>query len=158
MGTYWLDAGGLFYCSFRDPASSTLVGGALLCRDGGPCRVLAGVRRRPIASRIAPAAGGEHGFGDGCERKHLGGGAERYRFAGHAVDHAGGLILGDRAGTRLAHSQQALGAIVAHAGEQRADGVGAGGFGDGREEYVDRRALVAHTGAGLDADVVAEAT
>src|ERR1017187_8214696 len=157
MGTYWLDAGGLFYCSLRDPASSALVGGALLCRDGGPCRVLAGVRRRPIASRIAPAAGGEHGFGDGCERKHLGGGAERYRFAGHAVDHAGGLILRDRAGPSLAHSEQALGAVVAHTGEQHAHCFGAGGFGHGREEYVDRRALIAYTGTGLDADVVAAA-
>ena len=149
MGTYWLDAGGLFYCSFRDPASSTLVGGAggaLVCRDGWPSLFLAGVRRRPIASRIAPAAGGEHGFGDGCERKHLGGGAERYRFAGHAVDHAGGLILRDRAGPSLAHSEQALGAVVAHTGEQHAHRFGAGGFGHGREEYVDRGALVAQGG------------
>src|ERR1035438_3245955 len=112
MGTYWLDAGGLFYCSLRDPASSTLVRPAVVCQLAGSSLVLSGVRRRPFASRIAPAAGGEHGFGDGCERKHPGGGAERYRFARHAVDHAGGLILGDGAGTPLPHSQQALGAVV----------------------------------------------
>src|ERR1019366_726379 len=114
MGTYRLDAGGLFYCSFRDPASSTLVGRAVVGPTvvghlGGPSLVLSGVRRRPVASRFASAAGGEHGFGDRCERKHLGSGAERYRFAGHAVDYARGLILCDRAGTPLAHSQQALG-------------------------------------------------
>jgi hypothetical protein len=56
-------------------------GGALLCRDGWLSLFLAGIRRRPIASRIAPAAGDEHGLGDGCERQDLGGGAERCRFA-----------------------------------------------------------------------------
>ena len=89
MGTYWLDAGGLFYCSFRDPGSSTLVCPTVVSRDGGPLRFLAGVRLRPIASRIAPASSVEHGFGDRCERKHLSGGAERYRLARHAVDLAG---------------------------------------------------------------------
>src|ERR1017187_4355248 len=118
MGTYWLEAGGLFYCSFRDPASSTLVCPTVVGRDGGPSLILSAVRRRPVAGRIAPAAGGQHGFGNRCERKHLGDGAERYRFAGHAVDYASGLILCDRAGPGLAHSQQALGAVVAHAGEQ----------------------------------------
>src|ERR1035438_6702209 len=157
MGTYWLDAGGLFYCSCRDTASSTLVCPTVVGRLGGPSLVLSGVGRRPVATRIAPAAGGEHGFGDGCERKHLAGGAQRYRFAGHAVDHASGLILCDRAGTALAHSQQTLGTVVAHAGEQHAHRLGTGGFGHGREEYVDRRALVAHTGARLNADVVAAA-
>ena len=66
-----------------------LVCPTVVCHDGGPLRFLAGVRRRPIASRIAPASSVEDGFGDRCERKHLGGGVERYRFAGHAVDHAG---------------------------------------------------------------------
>src|SRR5450759_4219929 len=149
MGTYWLDAGELFYCSFRDPESSTsvcdtLVGG--VCHDGWP-----------FVSRVTPVASGEHGFGDGRERENLRGGAELDSFAGHAVDHAGSLILGDRAGAGLPHFQQAMGAIVAHAGEQNTHRIGAGGFGDGREKYVDRRALVAHAGTGLDADVVAAA-
>src|ERR1035437_4100959 len=89
MGTYWLDAGELFYCSFRGTASSTLVGRDV-GHDGGR-----------IARWRTPDAGGEHSFGDGRERENLGGGA--------------------------------------------------GGFGARREEYVDRRALVAHAGAGLDA-------
>ena len=100
MGTYWLDAGELFYCSFRGPASSTLVGRDV-GHDGGPSLAWVSVRQRPLAGRITPDAGGEHSFGDGRERENLGGGA--------------------------------------------------GGFGDRREEYVDRRALVAHAGAGLDA-------
>src|ERR1035438_5520742 len=121
MGTYWLDAGGLFYCSCRDLASSTLVCPTVVGRLGGPSLVLSGVRRRPVASRIAPAASGEHGFGDGSERQHLGGGAERYRFAGHAVDHTSGLILCHRAGTALAHSQQTLGAVVARSEEHTSE-------------------------------------
>src|ERR1035437_2453462 len=84
MGTYWLDAGELFYCSFRGPASSTLVGRDV-GHDGGPSLAWVSVRRSSLAGRITPDAGGGHSFGDR------------------------------------------------------------------REEYVDRRALVAHAGAGLDA-------
>src|ERR1035437_2113869 len=141
MGTYWLDAGGLFYFSFRDIESSTLV-----YREAGPAL-------DEVSVWHMPAAGGEHGFGNGWERENLLGGAQFDSFAGHAVDHAGGLILSDRAGTGLTHFQQAMGAIVAHTGEQHTYSFGAGGFGNGREKYVDRRALVTHTGAGLDADV-----
>src|SRR5664279_3055881 len=94
MGTYWLDAGGLFYCSFRDTGSSTLVGDSLICdvgRDGGQSLDGVSAGRRP-------GGGGEHGFGDGWEGKNLRGGAEFDSFAGHAVDHAGGFILGDGVG------------------------------------------------------------
>src|ERR1035441_1145284 len=100
MGTYWLDAGGLFYCSFRDPAASTLVS-----HGGGPAPAPFSVGPRPLPRRFAPAAGGEHGFGNGWQRENLRGGAEFDRFAGHAVDHAGGLVLRDRAGAGPAHFQ-----------------------------------------------------
>jgi hypothetical protein len=70
MGTYWLDAGGLFYCSFRDPEPSTLV-----CHEERAALVRRSVRRRPIAGKIPPAAGGEHGFGDSRERENLLGGS-----------------------------------------------------------------------------------
>ena len=108
----------LFYCSFRDTVSSTSV-----CRSGGPS--LVGLASGDGRSRkITPAGRGEHGFGDGGERKNLRGGAEFDRLARHAVDHAGGFILRDGAGAGLAHLQQPLRAIGTHAGEQHADRVG----------------------------------
>src|ERR1019366_4066362 len=60
MGTYRLDAGGLFYCSFRDTESSTLV--CDVCHDGGPSLDGISVGRRQrcpstSATTSTPASG-----------------------------------------------------------------------------------------------------
>ena len=112
-------------------------------------------QRRPGRPVVTAAARREHGFGDRRKWQNLAGGSQFHRFARHAVNHARRFILCDGPCAGLAHLEQALGAIVAHAGEQNAHRVGPCGLGHRREEYIDRRALVTHPWPCLDADVIA---
>ena len=50
-------------------------------------------------------------------------GAQGNRLARHAKDHSAGLVLGQGVGARLAHPQQAVSAVAAHAGQDHADGI-----------------------------------
>ncbi len=68
-------------------------------------------------------------------------GAELERGLGHAVDDAARLVLADGLAPACAHRQQALGAVPAHAGEDDAERVAAGGVRDGVEQHVDRGAV-----------------
>src|SRR5260370_40201217 len=112
----------LFYCSFRNTVSSTLV-----CRNGSPSQGWLGVCRRPGAGRITPAGRGEHRFGDGGERENLHGGVKFDCLARDAVGYASGLILRDGTGACLSHLQESLVAICTHSCEQASHCVGSCG-------------------------------
>src|SRR5579863_6456312 len=58
--------------------------------------------------------------------------------ARHAVDERARLVLAERAGARLAHLQQPLGPVLAHAGEDHPDGLGAHGARARAEKNVHR--------------------
>ncbi len=87
-------------------------------------------------------AGSEVG-GDAVEGKLALGGTVFPSGLGHAVNHTAGLVLGKSGGTFFAQTQEALGAVLAHAGEDAGHGLGAGAAVGGRfEEQVHGGALV----------------
>ena len=76
------------------------------------------------------------------------------RFPGHAEDDAGRFVLRDRGGAGGVHFVEAGGAVVAHAGEDHADGVRAGGLRDRAEEDVDARLVAGDERAVVEVDAV----
>ncbi len=75
-------------------------------------------------------------------------------FVRHSEYNAALLILGDGARAGAFHFEQSLGAVGAHAAEQRADRVRAPGFGDGFEQDIDRGPPIANPRSVLDRDTV----
>jgi hypothetical protein len=59
----------------------------------------------------------------------------------HAVDHAGFLVLSERAGTCMAHFQGDRLRRRGPSRENHTDGISAGKFRDGIEQHIDRRAM-----------------
>ena len=75
------------------------------------------------------------------ERQDLGGRAAVDRLLGHPEHDAARLVLCDRLRSGPAHLQQAIGAVVAHAGQEDAEGVRGRRPGGRPEQDVDRRAM-----------------
>jgi len=55
----------------------------------------------------------------------------------HSKDHAGNLVLGDSHGTGVLHLQHSVRAIVAHSGEDDANGIPSGIASGRAEKYID---------------------
>ena len=63
--------------------------------------------------------------------------------AGHAIDHGGGLILGEGLGSGLPQGEEPVGAVVAHPGEHTGEHMReVAGPGDRAEEDIDGGALM----------------
>ena len=73
----------------------------------------------------------------------------------HPINHAAILVLTDRVSAGLAHFEQALGAVRAHAGEDDAEGIPARVLGNRIEQHVNRRAEPADLGSAFALDVIA---
>ena len=76
---------------------------------------------------------------------------------GHAIDDAGILVLPDGEGTFVAHLQQTVRAVLAHAGEDDADALAAHVLGHGAEQYVHRRTVSADFFTGIAAHGIGDA-
>src|SRR5688572_19394181 len=80
-------------------------------------------------------------FGHAAERQDFLRSPQLDRGAGHSPHHARSLILRHGARTGVQHFLQAARAIVAHAGENHAHGVGTHVLRHGTEQHVDARAV-----------------
>ena len=99
----------------------------------------------------------EQRVGDARERQNVARRAELHGLARHAPHHARLLVLGDGIGTGLLHLEQAARAVIAHAGQNRADGIGSDVLGHRAEHHVHRRTVTVHRWAVVQATYVTRA-
>src|SRR5579863_2049698 len=64
---------------------------------------------------------------------------ERHSLAGHTPHDAGRLVLRNRATAAVQHLLETPGAVLAHSGEDHADGIASGVLRYGAEQHIDRR-------------------
>src|SRR5690606_2597822 len=83
-------------------------------------------------------------FAEIVQRDGLFGGADQQGLARHAEDDATGFVLGECARARLAHGQQPLGTVLAHAGQDDADGVLARDLGGRMEQHIHGGPVAVH--------------
>src|ERR1035437_5170805 len=110
MGTYWLDAGGLFYCSFREAESSTLVCDTwgfdtLVCDSGRRIFGGLGAALRQIAHFVGSHGKAHSGF-SGTGRFHRRVQRQDVGLKSDFVDHANdpGMLFAVLAGARIGWS------------------------------------------------------
>src|ERR1051326_2843213 len=99
----------------------------------------------------------EYGGRDSRKRKNAVDAAECDGFFGHAEDDAGRFILRNRMAAGGGHFEKPLRAVVAHAGEDDADRVRAGGLRDRLEEHVDARTMSRNERSVAELDVMTRA-
>ena len=88
-------------------------------------------------------------FSDAPQRNHRRDGATGDGFLRHAEHHAAELILGNGLGSALAHLEQALRAVIAHAGHQDSHCVAGRGLGDRAKQHVNTGPVPRHQGTRL---------
>src|ERR1700761_5055811 len=111
------------------------------------------MRQRIVLQSLS--GGGKDCSSDGLQGKDLFGCAELDCFFGHPEDYTSFFVLCDGLRACLAHLEHAPGAVVAHAGEDDADGVLAGVACGRTKEYVDRGTMAADERPLLHLDKVA---
>ena len=88
----------------------------------------------------------QHGLRNAMKRENFPHRTEKDGLARHAKDNTTRFILGNGEGVGALHLQEAVGAVIAHPGQQHADGVSSGGLRHGAKKHVHARPVAGDQG------------